>query len=98
MKFLSRFPEFLAFRTPATPEAAKPEEGAGASEYQTPEEMLDASYQAFRRELAQELLERVRKCSPVFFERLVVELLVAMGYGGSLRMRDKRSAVLVTAA
>jgi restriction system protein len=50
---------------------------------QTPEEALEASYQALRRTLAQELLERVKASSPRFFERLVVDLLVAMGYGGS---------------
>ncbi len=50
---------------------------------QTPEETLDASYQTLRRNLAQELLERVKGNSARFFERLVVDLLVAMGYGGS---------------
>lgn len=50
----------------------------------TPEESLGESYQALRNALADELLERMRSCSPQFFERLVVELLVAMGYGGSL--------------
>ncbi|HNT72815.1 MAG TPA: restriction endonuclease, partial [Methanothrix sp.] len=38
-----------------------------------------------RRDLAQELLDRIMGCSPEFFERLVVDLLVAMGYGGSRR-------------
>ncbi len=52
---------------------------------QTPEETLDASYQTLRRNLAQELLERVKRSTPRFFERLVVDLLVAMGYGGSRR-------------
>jgi restriction system protein len=50
---------------------------------QTPEEALEASYQALRRTLAQDLLERVKASSPRFFENLVVDLLVAMGYGGS---------------
>ncbi len=50
---------------------------------QTPQETLDASYQLLRRNLAQELLDRVKASSPRFFERLVVDLLVAMGYGGS---------------
>jgi restriction system protein len=47
--------------------------------------VLEASYQLLRRELAQELLERIKQKPPAFFERLVVELLVAMGYGGSLK-------------
>jgi len=50
---------------------------------QTPEEILEQSYQDLRRDLAEELLERIKDCSPRFFERLVVDLLVAMGYGGS---------------
>lgn len=50
----------------------------------TPEEVLESSYQDLRNALADDLLEQVKKCSPHFFERLVVELLVAMGYGGSL--------------
>jgi restriction system protein len=52
---------------------------------QTPRELLEASYQILRRELAQDLLDRIKQKPPVFFERLVVELLVAMGYGGSLK-------------
>lgn len=50
----------------------------------TPEEVLEASYRDLRLALADELLEQVNTCSPKFFERLVVDLLVAMGYGGSL--------------
>ena len=49
----------------------------------TPEESLEASYQTLRNELASELLQIIKKCSPAFFERLVVDMLVSMGYGGS---------------
>jgi restriction system protein len=52
---------------------------------QTPEELLEDGYQRIRQELAQELLNRVKSSSPRFFERLVVELLVKMGYGGSIK-------------
>ncbi len=52
---------------------------------QTPEEVLEASYQELRRALADELIERIMKCPPKFFEELVVDLLVAMRYGGSRR-------------
>ncbi|WP_159788221.1 restriction endonuclease [Sodalinema gerasimenkoae] len=52
---------------------------------QTPEELLDYAYQEIRLNLAKEILEKVKSCSPIFFERLVVELLVKMGYGGSIR-------------
>ncbi|WP_297159716.1 restriction endonuclease [Thermogemmatispora sp.] len=52
---------------------------------QTPQELLETTYQTLKRELAQELLERVKRGTPVFFERLVLDLLLAMGYGGSRR-------------
>jgi len=50
---------------------------------QTPSELLEDAFQTIRQDLAQDLLERIKACSPDFFERLVVELLVKMGYGGS---------------
>ena len=49
----------------------------------TPREIMDAGYLEMRRDLSQEILKRIKSCSPRFFEHLVVELLVAMGYGGS---------------
>ncbi|HVA78952.1 MAG TPA: restriction endonuclease [Candidatus Binataceae bacterium] len=85
-KFLEQFPEFVAFktiqRTPNTEGAAKNQESDSEGS-RTPEEIMDATSQALRRALAQDLLERVKMSSPRFFERLVVDLLVAMGYGGS---------------
>lgn len=50
---------------------------------QTPQELLENSYQLLERQLAQDFLDKVATCTPAFFERLVVDLLVAMGYGGS---------------
>ena len=76
--FLKRFPEFVEFQS-----ASKKTESQPAAELETPEELLEVSYQNLRLSLAQELLERVKQCSPQFFEHLVVDLLVAMGYGGS---------------
>lgn len=78
LKFLSQYPEFVEFRK-ARPAARQDDEETE----QTPEEILESSYQGLRRDLAEELLERVKRCSPKFFEQLVVDLLVAMGYGGS---------------
>ncbi|MDO8897883.1 MAG: restriction endonuclease [Bacteroidales bacterium] len=51
----------------------------------TPEEVLENSYLAIRKSLAQELLFKIKSSSPSFFESLVVELLVKMGYGGSIK-------------
>jgi restriction system protein len=55
------------------------------TDLRTPREILEAGYQELRRDLAQELLNRIKNCSPRFFEQLVVDLLVKMGYGGSYR-------------
>jgi restriction system protein len=85
VKYLERFPEFVEFRSPQS----KPEEISIASgiteDKQTPEEMLDAAYQRLRRDTAVDLLSRVKKSSAAFFEHLVVDLLLKMGYGGSLK-------------
>ena len=56
-----------------------------ADNQQTPEELLEYSYQEIRGNLALEILEKVKSCPPDFFEKLVVELLVKMGYGGSIK-------------
>lgn len=82
MKFLTQFPEFMEFRKRQDNKLEDANEQADRSS-ETPEEALESSYQNLRRNLAQELLDRVKKCSPRFFESLVVDLLVAMGYGGS---------------
>ena len=76
--FLKQFPEFVEFQR-----ASKKPESQPRAELQTPEELLEGSYQNLRLTLAQDLLERIKQCSPQFFEQLLVELLVAMGYGGS---------------
>lgn len=50
---------------------------------QPPEDVIEENYQTIREALAAELLQRIQKNSPTFFEELVIDLLVAMGYGGS---------------
>ncbi|MEI8272656.1 MAG: restriction endonuclease, partial [Paludibacter sp.] len=55
----------------------------------TPEEILESNYVKIRKNLALELLTKVKTCSPSFFENLVVELLVKMGYGGSIKDAGK---------
>ena len=49
----------------------------------TPAEAVEENYQRGKEELAERLLQRVMSCTPTFFERLVIDLLVGMGYGGS---------------
>lgn len=80
--FLKQFPEFLEARS----HSKRNNDDVSTTEIeatQTPEEILEAGYQSLRNELAKELIERVKACSPRFFENLVVDLLLAMGYGGS---------------
>jgi restriction system protein len=59
------------------------EETSPANE--TPEELIDSANQTLRASLATEILDTLKACSPAFFEEAVVDLLVAMGYGGSRR-------------
>lgn len=55
----------------------------------TPQEKLDHSYKFIQQQVSDEILEKVKSCTPEFFERLVVELLVSMGYGGSIQDAGK---------
>lgn len=82
-KFLYRYPEFKAFRDSSSLIEIAKALTDGEGERQTPEETLEQAHQRIRSELAQELLQKILTCSPAFFEYLVVELLVKMGYGGS---------------
>jgi restriction system protein len=89
-KFLEQFPEFMQFREVSRPESqAVSALGVGVSKT-TPEESIEVAHQSLREQLAQELLARILGCSPTFFEQLVVELLVKMGYGGSRRDAGER--------
>ena len=93
-KFLEQFPEFMEFRdlSKATTEIATVSGSAAATvaSTTTPEEAIEFAHQGLREQLAQELLVRILGCSPTFFEQLVVELLVKMGYGGSRRDAGER--------
>ena len=83
LSFLDQFPEHLSFRT-SSRKRVLPNSTPQAADQITPEEHMAHGYQQIREELASELLRRVKEASPAFFEHLVIELLVAMGYGGSL--------------
>lgn len=78
IKYLERYPEFREFRSRPPETVTVPVE---ATESGTPEETLDAAYQNIRASLASELIERVKAGTPRFFELLVIELLLKMGYG-----------------
>lgn len=89
-KYLRQFPAFLEFQNASRNDNETEEEIIIVeTNEQTPEENLDKAYQRIRKSLASELLNRVVELSPTFFERLVVELLVKMGYGGSIKDAGK---------
>jgi restriction system protein len=88
-KYLDQFPAFREFKTrgnaTASTDKARPPtpHEPTTADAGTPEDRLAAAYQTLRNELEADLLEQVKASSPAFFERLVIDLLVAMGYGGS---------------
>lgn len=91
-QFLRQFPSFLEFQN-----ISRNAENVNndllienqPSISHTPEETLDSAYQHIRRSLSSELIKKVIELSPAFFEKLVVELLVKMGYGGSIKDAGK---------
>ena len=85
--FLEKFPEFIEFRNlrHEKAESSSVPTTISQSDESTPEEALEAAYESLRSDLINEILETVKNCSPAFFEELVVDLIVRMGYGGSRR-------------
>ena len=73
-----QFPEFQAFHSSQKKEQVD-------DETKTPVDLLESSYKRLRNELAEQLLEKVKQSPPEFFEQLVVDLLVKMGYGGTIK-------------
>ena len=72
--------------------------GFQARQYQsksarTPLELIDAAYKSLRQATAEDLLSKLKACSPPFFESVVVRLLMAMGYGGVAGTRNGHGQV-----
>ena len=85
ISFLTRFPEFVAFRQPSTgsDDRETPTSAVVVQEL-TPDEQIRAGYRRLRESLGIQLLDRVKAISPASFEQLVIDVLVGLGYGGSL--------------
>ena len=87
LRVLNQFPEYVDFRTPkdegGEPKPQNVPQTVTDTDKWTPEDHLEYGYQRIREQLATDLLAKVTDGSPAFFEKLVVELLLAMGYGGS---------------
>lgn len=89
VNFLEQFDEFVQFRERREKII---ENGAVITkdiESQTPEEAIDSAYLNIRQSLTDEILQTVKNCTPAFFETLVVDVLVKMGYGGTRKDAGK---------
>ena len=90
VKFLSKYPDFVEFQKGTSKIiSTKNEKNQELEITQTPEEALATIYSQLSSALAHDLLEKVLAQTPYFFENLVVELLVKMGYGGSIEDAGK---------
>ncbi len=100
LKFLSQYPSYIEFVTGGKAstnivEKTSSKEGIVSiksiiekqipDEIKTPDEALENAYQQLRASLVQDIISTLKSVSPFFFEKLVVDLLVKMGYGGSLK-------------
>lgn len=83
VRWLKQFPEFADFHTAKPRELDVPALLDVEVAETTPDEQLADAHQALVQSLADELLVQVRAATPSFFEQLVVDLMIAMGYGGS---------------
>ena len=82
IKILNQYPEFVEFHTMKA--ASSTDNGQQDTLHlETPEETLQKAYQNIRSDLAAEILEKIKSNSPQFFERLVVDIMISLGYGGS---------------
>jgi restriction system protein len=86
-KLLTNYDEFKEFKK----KKKKSEEEMEILEFQdkTPEEAFETAYENLRTELSSDILEHLKKSDPTLFEKIVIEVLVKMGYGGSLRDAGK---------
>lgn len=82
---LKAYPAFVEFQDSSVRGQAKDEQPVvkAAASSSTPEEQIDAAQAVLYSALSSDLLQRILDNSPLFFEHLIVDLLVAMGYGGT---------------
>lgn len=83
VKILNKYPEFVEFHTAKKTDKNAKDSIIEDDQQLTPEESLQKSFLSIRNELASEILTKIKSNSPNSFEDLVVDLMVAMGYGGS---------------
>ena len=79
----AEFPEFLGrSRAKATAADGEPAPLPLSADRDTPEERIETAYEELNAALREDLLARILKSDPSFFERLIIDLMVGMGYGG----------------
>ena len=85
MNYLRRYPAYVAWRSGKGASSSNDDAVASPAEVSmdTPEEALEKAARFLRESLEAEVLDRVRNAAPAFLERVVVDMLIAMGYGGS---------------
>lgn len=84
-EYLKRYPAFVEFVQNRHNSTQADHTSVDSQQRErTPEELMESAYSEIRDALAEDLLVQVMNCNPTFFERLVLELLIAMGYGGAL--------------
>jgi len=81
--FLEQFEQFRHFRSLRHKKEEKEQGQEAEIQETTPEEVLETAYQGLRDDLGNDLLQQIKSSSPSLFEKIVIELLVKMGYGGS---------------
>lgn len=85
--FLDQFDEFKKFRENSTEDASEGQHRSGVTfenQTATPDEAMRVAHRQIEGSLAEELLVRIQAAPPEFFERLIVSLLLKMGFGGSV--------------
>lgn len=86
LDYLKRYPAYVEWRSGTSNSrgqaGAAPRVASSEDSGSTPEEVMEASHRALSSVLEADLLDRIRELSPAFFEALIVDLLIAMGYGG----------------
>lgn len=80
--YLMRYPEFVSWREKSNSASNENIDVAEQAQIANPEEMIESTHAVLQAELAEEILDTVINSTPSFFEKLIVDLLIAMGYGG----------------
>ncbi len=85
-QYLSRFPEYAEYLSPnKNGDATEPEITLNESSTLTPQERIEKAHRELQQILKADLMERILSCTPEFFEKLIIDLMIGMGYGGSLK-------------